>query len=118
MNPKLIAAAILSLTSCAAVSAADRRPTAKSILQRVLDRYDHASTYQATITTRMVTPALVGKTVIQAEMVGDGRARIARSRIRMTSDMGRGRIETVRIDDGATLWSYDHRANIYRQEAR
>ena len=36
----------------------------------------------------------------------------------MTSDTGRGRVETLRMDDGRTLWSFDSRTKEYRREDR
>lgn len=121
MRLGLFNAAVAGL-SLAALSAsaqtAPGAPSAKTLFDQVLARYDRARTFEATITSRFVTRAAVGKTVIHAQAETDGRSRIARSRIEMSSDVGGGKRESVRIDDGQVLWTLDANAKAYRHEAR
>ncbi len=96
--------------------------SANSILEKMLDRYDRANSFQGTISAKFIRGDSVAETLIQAKAQGDRTGHLSRSRIDVITTSASGKVRSVsqmlRVDNGKELMTYHPTTRDYYREPR
>ncbi|MGC8669294.1 MAG: hypothetical protein ACP5VE_14385 [Chthonomonadales bacterium] len=121
MSPAWLAAVLfLAAVGGERTPGAPARSTAATLIAAMMRRYDDARAYQGRIAVAVATPDGTRRRFALIAAQGNGRGWVLRSRVEFYSVTRDGRFfkQSVRIDDGAMLWTWLPGARAYYRQKR
>lgn len=96
------------------------RTSSRTVLERMMRRYDDAASYRGEMFVALVTPDGTRRRLVRIAAQGNGRGWVLRSRVELYSVArdGSRSLQSLRIDDGKVLWTWLPGPHAYYRQRR
>lgn len=126
MNYSLTSLLAITLFAAAPTAAQSRRPkaaalpTAAQVIARMLAKYDHAGSFEGTLSVHILQGGAERERLIRTRAISDSQGFLLRSNTTIIDSPGGGRpsSQVTRIDDGRVLWSFTPPGREFSRETR